>query len=244
MTYRLDEFGIDGMLVCTAALRTMGSGATTVQDAADDMVRYLRAVLVDGDGRPVCALVRLYKTHALAGLPADLQEFAAATTGKALAPDTRVLTLIASAGDEAEWNDVTQSKGHRAIALPDADAVERYPMIAQLIAQLGIEVAAVVAPSAGLLVAADRTEYNVFHVEQAAGSASIPAQDFVEAYGIRSAVGFGGLLPRGDMYAVVMFSRVPVGRLSAQLFRSIAIGVSLPLISTGSLPLFRGGGGG
>jgi len=238
LTYRLDEFGFDGMLGCTTALRNMGSDAAAMQDVADEMVNYLRAQLVDAAGRPACVLVRLYKTHAFGELPRELQEFAASGLDE---PDsrTRVLTLLSSAGDELEWNDVAASKGHRAIALPDAEAVGRYPMIAQLIAQLGLEVAQVVAPDMGMLVDADRPEYNVFYVEDAVGSPSIPAQDFVEAYGVRSALGFGGLLPRGDMYAVVLFSRVHVPRASAQLFRSVALGVNLPLIATGSLPLFR-----
>lgn len=105
--------------------------------------------------------------------------------------------------------------------------------------QLGIEVAQVVAPDIGMLVDADRPEYNVFYVEDAEGSPSIPAQDFVKAFGVRSALGFGGLLPRGEMYAVVLFSRVHVPRSSAQPFRSVALGINLPLIAAGSLPLFR-----
>lgn len=240
MTYRLDEFGLEGTIGCTAALRIMGARAATVQDACDEIVNYLREHLVDADGAPACALVRLYKTHAFEDLPADLKEFAAASHHGDMHLGTRVLTLISSAGDEPEWNAASTSRGHRAFALPDAAAVERYPMIAQLISQLGLDVAEVIAPDLGLLVQSGSAGYNVFYVERAAGSPSIPAQDFVQACGIRSALGFGGLLPRGDMYAVVMFSKVDVPRASAQAFRTIALGVNLPLIATGSLPLFRG----
>ena len=53
-------------------------------------------------------------------------------------------TLLATAGDEPEWNSRHTSRGHAAIPLPSARIVERFPMIAQLIRQLGFDVADVV----------------------------------------------------------------------------------------------------
>ena len=47
-------------------------------------------------------------------------------------------TFLSMSGSQPAWNDVGQSVGHRVIPLPSEEAVERLPMIAQLLRQLGI----------------------------------------------------------------------------------------------------------
>ena len=71
-------------------------------------------------------------------------------------------------------------------------------------------------------------DFNVFHVEEAAGSSYIPDQEeFVAPYGIQSILGFGSLLPTGHLYAVIVFSKVGISRETANLFRAIALGVRM-----------------
>ena len=54
--------------------------------------------------------------------------------------------------------------------------------------------------------------WNVFHTEPAVGSPLIPAQDeFVVPHGVRSVLGFGDMLETGDLYVVILFSKVPPG---------------------------------
>jgi hypothetical protein len=99
-------------------------------------------------------------------------------------------------------------------------------MIAGLIEALGLDIAAVVAPALSLIQDAHGRTHNVFHVEHALGSELIPAQkDFVERYDIKSVIGFGGLLPTGDLFAIVMFSREHVGNEPARRFRSVSLDV-------------------
>jgi hypothetical protein len=82
-----------------------------------------------------------------------------------------------------------------------------------------------VSPSQELADLGGKT-YGVFHVEEALGSALIPAQnEFVVPFGVRSVVGFGGGLRSGDIFAVILFTRVPVGRDAADRFRSLALDV-------------------
>ena len=65
----------------------------------------------------------------------------------------------------------------------------------------------------------------------AAGSEYVPAQrDFVEPFGIRSVVGFGGLLPSGYVFAVVMFARVTVSPEAAEAFTSLTFATQLALL--------------
>jgi hypothetical protein len=74
--------------------------------------------------------------------------------------------------------------------------VERAPMIASLLRQMGLKIETALNPDSRLILDADQHTFNVFHVEHAQGNPSIPAQaDFVTTYGIRSALGFGAYCP-------------------------------------------------
>ena len=63
------------------------------------------------------------------------------------------------------------------------------------------------------------------------GSPHVPAQDFVEAHGIRSALGFGGMLYTGDFYAVVLFSKTPIASDTAQLLKIFSLAVRVPMLA-------------
>ncbi len=89
----------------------------------------------------------------------------------------------------------------------------------------------------------DDTTFNVFYVPQALGSPHIPAQhDFVVPYGVESVLGFGGMLPTGDLFAVVLFSRVPVPADTAELFASLALSVKVAVLPFAHGPAFRANG--
>ena len=58
-----------------------------------------------------------------------------------------------------------------------------------------------------LVLELEQKNYNVFFVEDAIGSPYIPAQDdFVVPYGVRSVLGFGGLMPSGQVFAALLFT--------------------------------------
>jgi hypothetical protein len=110
--------------------------------------------------------------------------------------------------------------------------VGRFPMISQLIRQLGMNVATVVRPAPSLMVDVREKTYNIFYVPEARGSPHIPAQrDFGEPHGIRSVLGFGGLLPEGDLFAVILFTKVVVPPETACLFPTAALSIKAALLS-------------
>jgi hypothetical protein len=237
----LKSFGLTEMLRCSVALRRAASGATSMEDAAQRICRYLYAEFgamstaagaVERVGGGDCALVRLYKTHPYARLEPSLRRFADKALGTARAsPGLRCLTLLATAGDEPAWNDRNTSRGHRAIPLASAAMVEQAPMVAQLVRQFGLDLADVVSPSPEFVREMTGRTYGVFHVENAVGSPFIPAQDFVDHYGIRSVVGFGGSLRNADIFATIMFSRVEISAEVADRFRTIALDVKSALFN-------------
>jgi hypothetical protein len=228
----LSTFTLSDMIRCGAQLRSVCAGAESSADAATRVVDELTLMLVGPDVGRECVLVRFYQTVPYAELTADLQAFADRVLGDALAwPELPCLVLLASAGVEEAWNDPVRSQGHRAIPLPSPETVAASPMIAQLISQLGLELSALLEPDPDVIVDLDQKQYNVFHVPVAEGSPYIPAQDdFVVPYGVRSALGFGGMLPSGDMFAVVIFARVPIPRSTADLFRTIALSVKVGML--------------
>jgi hypothetical protein len=81
-------------------------------------------------------------------------------------------------------------------------------------------------PSSEIVKEMSGKRHGVFHVENALGSPYIPAQqEFVVRYGIRSVLGFGGLLFNGELFAVILFSTVRVPSSAADRFRTLALDV-------------------
>lgn len=226
MAFDLADFSLAAMLRCGRGIRRAAQNAVSLPAAADAIVRYLYTDSGPAtDGKRACALVRCYRTVSYSLLDRPQRAFAESVLGASqVNPDMKCLTLIASVGDEAEWNSPSTSRGHRVIPLPSPEIVEQAPMIAQLIRQMGLDIDSVVRPQGDIIPALEGKTYNVFHVEQALGSPYIPAQDdFVIPYGIRSVVGFGGLLRSGDLFSVIMFARVPIGEEPAGRFRTIGL---------------------
>ncbi len=223
------------MIECGRAIRALPPAAS-MESAAQQLVDYLYGALADSEANPNCALVRCFKTHRLEQLPTELRTRAHTLTGSAEnRPDVQCLTLLATVGKLPEWNDRRRSAGHDVIPLESVEVVERAPMIAQLIGQMGLDIGSLMAPSEELLIESDERAYNVFHVEHAPGSPFIPAQHFVREHGIQSVLGFGSLFTSGDLFAVIMFSQVPITRGTANLFRTLALSAKLVL-----LPFTRG----
>jgi hypothetical protein len=218
---------------CAAAFRKAASQCTSMEDVAKEVVSYLYESLIDPVWkRKSCALVRLYKTHDYGELTPDLQRFADGVLGhKAESKQMKCLTLLATVGDKPEWNSREHSRGHKSIPLPTVDFVSKIPMIARLINQFGLDINAVVRPDPNLLADLERRTYNAFHVAEAVGSPYIPAQkEFVLAYKVRSVLGFGGMLGGpGDLYAVILFSKVTIEHKTCELFSPVGLDLKLSL---------------
>ena len=232
-TYNLGAFSLGEMTRCGMELRRIGTGASSMEEVGQRTVRYLFQRLAAPGGRdPGCALVRLFVTMPFHELQREQQEFAVGVLGtRPDDPDMKCLTLLASAGVEEPWNSRHRSAGHMALPLASESSVARSPMIAQLIRQLGVDVSSLLASDSRLMMEMEQHSFNVFHVPDAEGSPYIPAQaEFVVAQGIRSVVGFGGVLPSGELFAMILFSRVRIPRDVAELFRALSLNVKVALL--------------
>ncbi len=224
----------DAILLGARVTRAARS-AQSLEEAADGIVSGLYEMLGDAtlDG-PSVALARFYRTISFANLEPELQEVAAAIltehSGQPLAA-MKCLTLMASAGLEPTWNSRHTSARHRVIPLPSPTAVERLPMVSRLISEMGMSVANLVEAGLDPMVEPETGRARIFHVEEAGGSPYIPDQpDFVRRYGIRSVIGFGSSLRSGDLWAVILFTRVSVNLEVARLFRMLATDIKIAIL--------------
>jgi hypothetical protein len=227
MAAAIATFDVEDVRRFSDDLRALGGAADAMDDAAQRIASYLYEELRAPDGGRACALVRVYKTHPFGKLTPPLQAF----VGEPLEPDVRCLTLLGTAGELPAWNDRRTSIGHQAIPLPSERVVEQLPMVLQLITQLGLDVTTVVRPDPEQARELSQRTYDVFHVADAASSPYVPAKDFVERHGVRSALGFGGMLYTGDFYAVVLFSKTPISDDAAQMLKILSLPVRVPLLA-------------
>lgn len=227
------ELQLHQMTSLTGAIRKLGSDAETMEQAAQRIIDYLYDELNDrASGEKLCGLVRLFKTHAFGDLEEGLQSWAKNLAGQnEVAPGTKCLTLMATRGEQPDWNDRRASGGHKAIPLLSEQMVGTIPMISQLLKQLGLEVKMVLNPDPEFILKAGEHSFNVFYVASALGSPYIPAQDeFVKPAGIKSVIGYGGILPTGDLFVVIIFMKRAISRRNAELFQPLALSTKLALL--------------
>jgi hypothetical protein len=230
----LAHFTLAEMTELGAMLRQMGERTTSIDEVAQRVVDAIRGELIDREtGQRECPLVRFFMTMPYEALDPELQSFARRLLGEreTVRNEMRCLTLMATSGDRPCWNDRSLSVRHRTIPLASNEMVNGAPMIARLLDQLGVRVDAFLSEAPELIEKPAPDSFNVFFVPEAPGSDCIPDQnDFVEAFGIESVLGFGGMLPSEEIFVVILFSRAPITREVASLFRTLALNVKIALL--------------
>ena len=232
----LGDFSLRDMAECAARVRRLGQGASSMEEAAGRIVTYLYDDLADHhSGQRACALVRFYKPHPYGLLDAGRRRgVEPRAAGETTSPDARYLALLATAGDEPAWRSVAGSHDHQAIPLDTAENAAGVPMVHCLMNQLGIDFSVSPPSSSSVTVAVDTRPSN-----SAAISSDVLSQDpFVSRHGIRSVLGFGGQLPAGDLFAVVLFTRVPIETGARALFKPLALAVKVSLMAFVHGPFF------
>ena len=239
--YDLTRFTLRDMAECGLALRQFGLGIESMEEASNRIVRYLyENFCTKPTGEKSCALVRLLKTHPYEDLEVELAQYARSMLDHyPPLPAMKCMTLLATVGEQTEWNSRHTSVGHKAIPLASESVVAQIPMISQLIRQLGLDIKTVINPGPNLLVEIEQRKYNVFYVPEAIGNPYIPAQDsFVIPFGIKSVLGFGGLLPSGNLFAIIMFLKVQIPHSTTQMFSTLALNVKTALLPFDRGPVF------
>ncbi|NEO55313.1 MAG: response regulator [Okeania sp. SIO3B5] len=229
----LAQFTLRDMIECSSKLRQIGHEAVSMEEITNRIVNYLYNNLVDYQTKEKsCALIRFFKTHDFDNLEPRLQQFARQILGSNYSTEKlKCLTLLATAGEREEWNNRLNSRGHQVIPLSCQEVVEKIPMISQLIYQFGLDINSLLKPEPQQLIELEQKTYNVFYVPDAVSSEYIPAKEnFVIPFGIKSVLAFGGLLPDGNLFAVILFSKVKILRATAEMFSTLALSIKTAIL--------------
>lgn len=202
-----------------------GRGKPSLEEAA----RTYTSLLFDQLKESII-LTRLFATAPNHELPASRAKFVrtlaeSAGVFGAVTDATLVLNLLATAGDEPNWMDVTKSKGHVAIPLATSAFIASIPMMSRLLHQLGAGIDWIDQKDTSIVARALGMMGGVFFVEDAStevdsqGRKVISAQDFVAKYGVKSAFGFGGGYSGTQTFIVVInFLRDKIDQATAEHF--------------------------
>lgn len=231
--YDLKNFTLKDMSECGLALRHLGKEANSMEEASNYIIQYLYDNLIDQQsGERSCALIRFFKTNSYERLTPELQAYTDSLLGQYVPENhLKCLTLLASIGQLPEWNSRYKSEGHKVIPLFSEETLHSTPMIFQLIQQLGLNLDTVIRPEPDLLTDLEQRMYNVFYIPDALDSPYIPSQtSFVIPYNIKSVIGFGGLLPSGNIFAILMFLKVKIPQINVDLLRPLALNVKMAIL--------------
>jgi hypothetical protein len=191
-------------------------GLGSFETAARVVVESIYNEFRQENGESAFALVRVYRLCRTHELTPELQDLVGG------ARDDLWMALMGTIGDEAEWCSRHTSSGHRAISA----GADQSPMLQAAFHQLGINPQSP-ANEADLRFedASFLTKY--FHIADAVGSPSIPAQEgFVVPYHIQSVVGIGSQFLSHSLYLALAFSKAFIDDEDAQKFAELSAFVS------------------
>lgn len=230
--YDVTLFTPQDMAKCSLVLRQLGRNTASMEATSQKIVKYIYQHFCDSQTREnTCVMVRLFKTHPYGELEDSLQQSARhLMNGNSPAADMKCWTLLAAAGAEPQWNSRHTAAENTAIPLVSAELVAQMPGISEIIRQLGLDIPTVLGIERERFLQLEPAVLNIFHVSEAKGSPLIPEQNsLIIPYQVKSVLGFGGLLPSGSLFAVVMFLKVKIPQSTAQLFKHLALSVKTSL---------------
>ena len=230
--YDITLFTPQDMAKCSLVLRHLGRNTASMEASSQNIVNYIYRHFCDSQtGENTCALVRLFKTHPYGELEDSLQQSARRLMkGNSPAADMKCWTLLAAAGTQPQWNSRHTAAENIAIPLVSTKLVAQMPAISEIIRQFGLDIPTFLGIERERFLQLEPAVLNIFHVSEAKGSPFIPEQNsLIIPYQVKSVLGFGGLLPSGSVFAVVMFLKVKIPQSRAEMFKDLALSVKTAL---------------
>lgn len=237
--YDLTTFGLKEMTHCGAALRKLGEEATSMEEAANRIIRFLYNHLVDSDGERATAMIRFFITRPYHTLTDDLQQHVDSLLGRIPEDSTlKCQTLLATIGDHPDWHSRHNSRYYKVHPL-SKEIVDANPMFAQVSEIFGIVLEQAVSRDPELVFDLEQETYNILHVMDARDSLYVPDQaEFVIPYGIRSVLVIFSLLPSGHIFTVVLFAKVTIPRELIDYFRPLTLNIKMAILPFDNTAVF------
>lgn len=227
-------FSAERIAALAATVARAGEQAASMEGAARQVAAAIRGAFATEDGESAVVLIRLFQTTVWDQLTPQLRSYAMARMAPGAVPSgTRCLALMATLGDRPSWCDRHASRDHQALPLTGTDVIRRVPLALTVMDHL-----------VGADAQMRRTEDGrparvaVHLVSEASGSPLVPAQWLVGTYGVTAGLGLGGILPNGEVFTSVLFSRVPIDAAAAQRFGVVAEAMRTAMAPFAHVPLF------
>ena len=229
--FDITNFSLKDMTQCGSVIRDFGVQANSMEETANHIVRFLSDNLMDAMGERVCVLTRFFITIPYSDLDSHNQQHAQKLLGGVPQDEhLRCQTLLATAGVEASWNERHLSNYYKTLPMTP-EILDANPMYIQFAETFGVVLDRSVTPDPELIAELEQHSYNVFYVPDARHSEYIPDQKgFVIPYGIRSVIGFFGMLPSSQIFSVVIFTRAPIPRDILNYLKTLAFNVKLAIL--------------
>lgn len=240
IVFEFASFTLSEVIRCGAALRSCG-GADRMEEISNRVVHYLYNSFIDRSTNERSSVaVNFYKTCRYSLLDTSLRDFVHdALSPSPVSPDTRGLVLLASVGTHPASH-ATELRGQRVLPLTSPELAMRFPLMAQLALQLGLPVADGVRQDTTLMLYRALSTYNVVYLAETTGSQYYTGQETLDApyevSNVKSILGFGGVLPSGDLFAVMIFSCVFIPIETARMFNTLALCVNSAILPYDGLP--------
>ncbi|MHC4268478.1 MAG: hybrid sensor histidine kinase/response regulator [Planctomycetota bacterium] len=204
-------------------------GTSTLEDAAQELVKILCQSLVTDNGQSAIILNRFFKSCSYSELPDDIKDYIKQKEGiNAISPQDKYLTLLGTWGDLEEWKHRDKSKNHKVFSLNDKDILYKIPMLSAVFTQIGFKMPITIVADENIIIDKQDIEYGVFYVEDAKASKFIPEQsEFVVPFGVKSIFGFGANYVSTNFYAVIIFCREHLCENIVRLFLSLNPAIKL-----------------
>lgn len=193
-------------------LRVQARKGRSLQECCQNLMEHFQDSFADS-----IVLARSYATVPFSMLPGPDRTFVeqivdARNAGDVLNENTRILSLLGTAGARPEWGNRYESRNHLAIPLLSEEFVSEIPMLASLIRQLGSS-SSWFQKHTGSSGQVDSFGVftDTFFVPDAsrsldsAGRLMIPAQDFVQEQNIQTVFGVGGEFTAEGIIVVSIF---------------------------------------
>lgn len=248
MQIKIKELTLTNIFELSQFIKERCKGLSSLEEIAQELMNTFCQVFITDSGKSAFVLSRFFKSCIYEELPDDIKIYIQHQEGKEeVSAQNRYLTLLGTTGDLEEWKCRKTSKGHQVLSLYDYRTINNIPMLSALINQIGFDISEAVKHDKNIIInKINKEEYDfgVFCVEEARGSKLIPEQaEFVEPFGIKSVIGFGGVYKTGNIYAIIVFSREKISSEKAKMFLSLNPSAKLTTLRhemTGNI--FKSGG--
>jgi anti-sigma regulatory factor (Ser/Thr protein kinase) len=211
-----------------------------MEDAAAAMTRCLRGWFSSRGGSSDIVLAQVFQTAAWDALPPDVQQQVISQSPAGTSAPERCLVLLGTDGDLPVWTDRRTPGDAAAIALTRREALTTPPLIPALAGTLGVTVDAFLPDSEPELLDDLSQSVEAFFVPEVTPGRHGPGDGFVADHGVCSLIGFGAILPDGNAFTVMMYTKKPVSSHVAGMFRTVAVAAKLALLEALEKPLFNG----